>query len=210
MKRELNSVVGQIQMKIQEIPLGEPFTPSALSHLGTRANIHQVLSRMTKAGQIDRITHGVYVKPRTSKYVQKVSPGAEKIAQAVVAGSNQVMSISGAEAARRFGLSTQMSTQYVFLTSGSSRVLTIRNMVIQLRHTSARWLTLAGHPAGEALVALRYLGRELVTTQTIAKIEKGLTPEEFELLKSPSCMPPAWLNDVIYKYEREKELALNA
>lgn len=210
MKRESNSVMGQVQREIQETPPGEPFTPSALSHLGTRANIHQVLSRMTKAGQIERITHGVYLKPRTSKYVQKVSPGAEKIAKAVVASSNQVMSISGAEAARMFGLSTQMPTQPVFLTSGSSRVLKIGKSVIQLRHTSARWLALAGRPAGEALVALRYLGRELVTAQTVAKIKKGLAPEEFELLKSPSCKKPAWLNDVIYKYERETELALSA
>lgn len=202
--------MGQVQKEIQETPPGELFTASALSHLGTRANIHQVLSRMTKAGQIERITHGVYLKPRTSKYVQKVSPGAEKIAKAVVASSNQVMSISGAEAARMFGLSTQMPTQPVFLTSGSSRALTIGKRVIQLRHTSARWLALAGRPAGEALVALRYLGRELVTTQTVAKIKKGLAPEEFELLKSPSCKRPAWLDDVIYKYERENEQALSA
>lgn len=210
MKRESNSVAGQVQRRIQEIPLGEPFTPSDLSHLGTRANIDQVLSRMTKAGQIERITRGVYLKRRTSKYVQKVSPGAEKIARAIVASSNQVMSISGAEAARRFGLSTQMPTKHVFLTSGSSRDLTIGKSVIQLRHTSARWLALAGRPAGEALVALRYLGRELVTTQTVAKIKKGLAPEEFELLKGPSCKKPAWLNDVFYKYERENELSLSA
>ena len=210
MKRETTSVMGRVQEEIREIPLGQPFTPSAVVHLGTRANIDQVLSRLVKSGHIERLTRGVYVKPQVSRHIGKVRPEAIKIVQAIASSSNQVISITGAEAARRFGLSTQMPTKPIFLTSGKSRSFKIGKATIELRHAPARYLSFAGRPAGEALVALRYLGKELVTTQTIKQVKKGLGPEEFELLKSPSGSIPSWLGDIIYKCERGVEMTVSA
>ena len=199
-----------VQREIGGISLGQPFTPAALLHLGTRANVDQVLSRLARSGFIERLTRGVYVRPEFNRHIGRVRPEAIRIAKAAASSSNQVISITGAEAARRFGLSTQMPVKPVFLTSGKSRFLKVGKTTIELQHAPTRCLALADRPSGEALVALWYLGKRLVTPQTIEQIKRGLPPEEFQVLKSASGVLPSWLSDVLYKYEQNSKTALSA
>jgi hypothetical protein len=52
-----------IRQRIEAMPIGEPFTPTALLECGTRASVDQTLSRLVKAGSIERVTRGVFVRP---------------------------------------------------------------------------------------------------------------------------------------------------
>ena len=92
--------------------------------------------------------------------------------------------------------------QPVFHTSGPSKRIRVGKLMITLKHASARKLALAGRPAGLALAALWYLGKEEVTENVIAKIRKKLSPEEFLALRSATASMPAWMTDALYKYER--------
>lgn len=190
-----------VRTRIEATPLGEPFSSAELLTLGTRAAIDHSLSRLTKAGVIARITRGVYVRPIMNEYVGQVTPEPFKIAQAVARGTGAQVSMNGAEAARRLELSTQMSTQSLFLTTGRTRQISIGKSKIRLQHTSARKLALAGRPAGMALSALYYLGREEVTTTVIEKIKAKLAPTEFEQLRRSTVLMPSWMCDVFYQNE---------
>ena len=87
---------------------------------------------------------------------------------------------SVAEAARQFGLSTQVPTQPVFLTTGQSRRFNIGGLEVILKHASRK--ILPESKAGLAILALWYVGKEQVTNQTIEQIQKKLTRPEFENL----------------------------
>ena len=187
----------RIRQYVEGLPLGEPFTPSALQPYGTRAAIDQALSRMAKAELLERITRGVYVKPVTNRFVGKVMPEPRKVAEAVAATTGSVIGIQGAEAAHRLGLSTQVPTQAVFNSSGPSRRIRVGTMEIRLKHVSPRKLLLAGRPAGLAFAALSYLGRKEVTPAIVRRIQERLTTEEFAVLKSATSAMPAWMSDVI-------------
>ena len=201
MNRTLASTSELVRNRVEATPNGEPFSSTELLTLGTRAAIDHSLSRLAKAGVIVRITRGVYVRPITNEYVGQVTPDHFKIAQAVARGTGAQISINGAEAARRFGLSTQMSTQSLFSTTGRSRQIFIGKSKIRLQHTSSRKLALAGRPAGMALSALYYLGREEVTTAVIEKIKAKLAPAEFEQLRRSTELMPSWMSDVFYQNE---------
>ena len=71
-----------VRAHVSALAPGEPFTSSDLLPVGTRASVDQALSRLVRAGVIDRITRGVFARPRTNPYVGKVPPAPEEVARA--------------------------------------------------------------------------------------------------------------------------------
>lgn len=164
--------------------------------------VDQTLSRLAKNGELTRLTRGIYVRPKQSKYVGLVMPEPVKIAQAKRVGEQESLQIHGAEAARQFGLTTQVPTTPVFCSSGPSRKFWVGNLRVQVKHVSPRKLALAGTPAGTALSALWYIGRKNISEKVIAAIKEKLPASEFETLKGARPMMPVWMADAIYRYEQ--------
>lgn len=193
---------GLIREHIEGMPAGEPFTPAAFVECGTRASIDQTLCRLVKAGVIERVARGVFVRPETSRFVGKVPPSPLRVAETVAKATGAVVQIHGAEAARQFELSTQVPVQPVFCTSGPSKRLHVGSMEVRLQHVSTRKLALAGRPAGLALAALWYLGKNEVTVAVIEQVRRKLPKAEFEALKSAKGAMPAWMSDAVFRAER--------
>lgn len=196
------STAQYIRERIEHYPVGEPFTLAMMLEGGSRASVDQSLSRLVKSGYIERLARGVFVRPVISRHVGKVMPEAIKVAQVLAESTGAVVQVHGAEAARRFGLTTQMPTQSVFSTSGPSRRLKLGKMEVRLQHVSARKLAMAGRPAGLALAALWYLGKSEVSPTTIGALSRKLAPQEFEALKSNKSVMPAWMSDVFIRFEQ--------
>lgn len=196
------SVVQQILAKVENIPLGTPFTPREFISLGNRINVGKVLERLTIAGKIKRVRRGIYVCPEFSRYVGEVPPSTHAVLKTITATTGEVLQVQGAEAARQLGLSTQAPVRESFLTSGRSRVILINNQEIKLKHVSPKKLVLAGTQAGIAITALWYLGKEEVTIQTLKTIKGRLEPEEFQTLLNYKKLMPAWMATVISCYEQ--------
>ena len=68
------TTVEAVRNRINEIGVGEPFTSTQFNALGTRASVDQTLSRLVKQGEIARISRGVFVRPKRSRYVGEVMP----------------------------------------------------------------------------------------------------------------------------------------
>ncbi|OWJ93174.1 hypothetical protein B6S59_17205 [Pseudomonas sp. A46] len=191
-----------IRERIAAQPAGEPFTPALFAGLGSRAAIDQTLMRLTKVGQIERLGHGLYSVPKAGRFGIKAMPAPEKVAQVLAASEGATIEVHGAEAARRFGFSTQVPAQPVFYTTGSSRTVRLGKLVVRLQHVAPRKLALAGRPAGQALSALWYLGRHQVTPATFRRLAEQLPSLEFEALCQAKAMMPAWMVAALTSYER--------
>ena len=108
----------------------------------------------------------IFVRPRTSRFVGTVLPDILEVVEAIARNNGETVQVHGAEAARRFKLSSQMPTAPVFHTSASSRTIRITNITVRMVHTSnRRRLQFAGEAAGAALSALWYLGKDNVTSE---------------------------------------------
>ena len=191
-----------IRQRIAGMPVGEPFASAAFLNCGTRASVDQTLSRLVKAGDIERVARGVFVRPEVSRFVGKVMPDLQKVAETVARTTGSIIQVHGAEAARRLELSTQVPTQPVFVTSGPTKRIRVGKMEIRLQHVCQRKLALAGRPAGLALAAMWYLGKKEMTPALIEKIRHQLGRSEFEVLKSATNAMPAWMSDAIFRNER--------
>jgi hypothetical protein len=194
------SVTSKIRRHIETLPLGEPFTPSSLLRYGERAAVDQALSRLTRAKVIARVARGIYVRPKPSRLFGTALPEPRQVAEAVAALDGAILQVHGAEAARQLGLTTQMPTQEVYYTSGSTRRRLFGRLSLVLQHAGPKRLALAGRPAGLAVAALQYLGREAVTPEVVEQVARKLPLGEFEALREAAPSLPAWLGTALRRY----------
>ncbi len=190
-----------IRKRVLQIRRGEPFTNTRFLKLGSRAAVDKTLSRLVEEGVIDRIIRGVFVRPQNNQFVGNVMPDVTKVVEVMARDNGETIQVHGAEAARRFKLTTQVPATPVFYTSGPSRELKIGNLTVKLKHASHRKLHLAGARPGLALSALWYLEKNNVDATVVRAIKDGLTAEEFETLKRTDM--PAWMAQVLLQFSEE-------
>lgn len=185
---------------IKRLPVGEPFVSSRFLSLGTRSAVDQALSRLAREGEVMRVARGVYVRPQASRLFGKTLPSTEAIVRAVATAHGETIEMHGAEAERRFGLTTQTMMKPVFLTTGPTRKLKIGKIEVELRHVAPRKLAMAGTKAGQALLALINRGQKHVGEREIEQIRRQLSTEEFERLATAFGVAPGWLVSALSKH----------
>jgi Family of unknown function (DUF6088) len=195
-------LMASLRQHIERVPLGEPFTAKTLLAYAPRTAVDQTLSRLARENLIVKVARGAYVRPKTNAFVGQVVPSVEQVLQVRASSVGEMISLHGAEAARRFQLSTQVSTRPVFYTSGRSRGLEVAGQDVTLEHVPLRWLEHAGTPIGDAVAALHYLGKTQTTPETFAALERSLGTEQFTAFKATLPSLPGWVSERFYEYER--------
>jgi hypothetical protein len=159
----------------RQLPEGAPLMAKGLLHLGNRAAVDQALLRLAKQEILIRGMRGLYFLPVNTKY-GTASPSVEKVISGLASGLCETIVPSGAAAANSLGLSTQIPTRHVYLTSGRSRKFNLGNQVIELQHAEP-WQLFPGRE-GQAIRALAWLGQEDIA-MAIQKLKSMLSPVEF-------------------------------
>ena len=175
----------------QSLQEGGLLSPKEFLHLGSRVAIDQTLTRLTKAGKLLRIGRGVYALPVQGRFGER-PPSTESVLEAIEATSGEVVVASGAAEANALGLTTQVPTQEVYLTSGSSRRLHLGRRQIHLIHGTRGQMFMGKRPAGKAIRALLWLGPEQagIALQTLrSKLEE----KEWEAMRSARTVLPSWM-----------------
>ena len=188
-----------IRTDLRNLPKGKPFTNSRFLKHGSRGAVGRALSRLVAEGEIKRLARGVFVRPKKSRFVGDVMPEVSEVVKIIAKNNHETIQVHGAEAARRFKLSTQMPAVPVFHTSASSRSITIGKVTVKMIHTSSqRRLQFAGKKTGLALSALWYLGKNNVNAEVISRIKSGLSAEEFETLRFADI--PVWMAAALNRF----------
>jgi hypothetical protein len=186
--------------------IGKPFSLIELLDLGTRGAVDHAVGYLARQKVIKQVARGIYVRPKVSPLAGQVMPSPESIVRTWADASQYKVEVHGAEAARQFGLTTQMPVRPIFATTGPTRTIQLGKLKVELRHAAPSRLLLAGTGAGRAYAALRYLGKEEVTPSTIDIIKKSLSDEDFERLISERHRMPAWLGELLRSYDVESAL----
>lgn len=175
----------------QSLPEGGILSPKEFLHLGSRAAVDQALTRLTREGKLLRVGRGAYVIPVSGRFGSR-APSTESVVHAIEVQSGETIVASGAADANALGLTTQVPTREVFITSGASRILQLGNRAIELKH-GARWqLALGKRPAGMAVRALSWLGPEQVHT-ALQILQTKLPAAEFKAMHTARAVLPSWM-----------------
>jgi len=150
------SVAEKVHLRIKRIRKGVPFSASSFYGLGSSTAVQKALSRLVKSGEIERLSKGVYARPKTlaSAPSVKVSASAERVARHWAKEHGYKLVRQGQESAYRLGLQTQAPIRTIFWSNGPSRTFQVGRQVVEVRHTGNSRLKWPGRPEGELLRGL--------------------------------------------------------
>jgi hypothetical protein len=200
------TAIANIRTYLASLPVGEAFSSNALRQFASTENIRQILNRLVKSGEIRRVARGVFVRSEEGSALQSL-PSALEIAKTLMQSTGETIMVHGAEAARQLRLSTQVPMRLVFYTNGNTRTLKIANRTIKLKHVNPSRLIAPGTTPGLVISALRYIGKNEITMDTIYLIKQNVTQEEFDSLFSFIEKMPGWMANIFYKYQQENKHA---
>ena len=175
----------------QALPEGGLLSPKEFLHLGSRAAVDQALARLTRDGVLLRVGRGAYAAPIQGRFGSR-PPSTEAVVHAIEAASGETIVANGAAEANALGLTTQMPTREVFITSGRSRTLQLGNRSVELKHGNRLQLLLGKRPAGMAIRALSWLGPEQGTV-ALQGLRSKLPNAEWEAMRSARASLPSWM-----------------
>lgn len=187
----MSSLAQAILSAAQALPEGGLLSPKEFLHLGSRAAVDQTLTRLTREGKLLRVGRGTYALPVQSRFGTR-PPSAQTVVQAIESVSGELVVANGAAEANALGLTTQVPTREVFLTSGPSRKLRLGNRSVELKHASRWQLLLGKRPAGMAIRALSWLGPERTST-ALQTLRSKLSTEEWAALHAARATLPSWM-----------------
>ena len=165
----------------REAPEGTVLAAKELLHLGSRAAVDQALSRLSRAGELERIGRGLYVRPVETRFGKRLPELGRLIAE-ISKRTGETIVPSGAAAANRLGLTTQVPLRQIFLTSGPTRCLELRSQKVELRHAARKHLAMPDEPAGDALRVLTHWAEPSQMDTVLEKIRETLTEAELKAL----------------------------
>ena len=189
----MQSVDKNILSRIYGTGKGSVFTPGRFLDLGSRAAVDKVLSRLAQKGTIRRLARGLYDYPERHPIMGILAPSPDGIASALAGKQGIRLQPSGAYAANRLGLSTQVPARIVYLTDGPSRTVKVGNQEIRLQRTTPRNMGTAGRVSGLVIQALRHLGQKHVDEAVIQTLKGKLSDQDKKRLMTDIACAPAWV-----------------
>lgn len=185
------SVAANILNYAQSLPEGALIGARQLLHLGTRAAVDQALKRMHADNALMRFGQGLYVAPVKTRFGTR-GPLPEKVIESLSAARAETIVPHGAAAANTLGLTTQVPSRLIYLTSGRSREFRLGAQVIELKHASP-WMLLPTKPAaGQAVRALEWLG-EREATEALKMLKRKLPESTLQDLVALRPALPSWM-----------------
>jgi hypothetical protein len=168
---------------------------------GSREAVDKALSRLVKAGTLQRVLRGIYYKPRPVEIMGHKfnwSPTTEAIVEAITRQTGERLMMAGGTAANQLGLSEQVPMRAMFLTSGRSRVVTRGKQEIIFRHVPPKDFPKSREPRVEMFLnALRNLGPGVVQEPRLQRrLQELLTPAQRRTLLDEARHCPEWIREV--------------
>ena len=158
---------------IQKAPAAA-WTPADFLDLGSRDAVDQALHRLTRSGDIRRITRGLYDKPQFNSLTRKpTNPDPRTVVDALARRDQARMIVDGMTAANDLGLSDAVPARIIVHTDARLRPIKLGNLQIDFKTTAPSKLHWAGRPAMRVVQALHWLHD--VAADTDAAVKKRLT-----------------------------------
>lgn len=176
---------------------GWVFTPSDLAGFGSPYAVGMALTRLVKAGEIDRVTRGFYQVPTIHPTAGRLPPSASSVIQALVRRDGIIVRPAGAIASNELGLIDQVPARVLYDTDGHSRRIKLGKLVIVLRHRSGRALRNASADSYAVISALENLGRVHLSSDRVRGLRGSIPDETRRGLLRDVQYAPSWMRQAI-------------
>ncbi len=195
----MQTVAEKILYEIGQHENGWCFSPKDFMGLANRDALDQSFSRLVKEGKIRRIGRGLYDIPRYSELLKTtLSPVSDQIAKATARKHGWRIQPTGAGAANLLNLSTQVPMKVVYLSDGPTKTMQIGSPTIQFKKTAPKDMV-SNELSALVIHAFKYLGKEHVTSEIIAKLRERFDQKQKDQLLKDGHFCTDWIFEAIQK-----------
>jgi hypothetical protein len=191
------STVNKTLIKIKKAKRGTLFFVENFVKIANAKTVNKALERMVKTGELQRLSKGIYYRPANSKLIGELTPNIETVVLAIAKRDKARIAPTGSYALNRLGLSTQVPTNFVYLTDGSARKLIIGNSRITFKKTSPKNVAAVGAISSLVIQALKTIGKDNVKINEIEHIQNILKKEKYTRLEHDIRLAPAWIREIM-------------
>ena len=184
---------------------GEVFVPSDFAEVGSADSVRKALSRLVKAGELERPMRGIYRKPRYSAFLDKEVPASpDEIAEALARKFEWCIAPYGDTALNRLGIDSQVPSVGRYVSDGPYRTYQYGPYTIEFQHTANRDLSRLSPVAATVVQALKALGKDGVTQDKLDTISSRLDDSQMEKLTSETRNATSWVRTAIRDMQKRR------
>ena len=200
------NIKATVMEKIVESQPHSVFFITDYTDLGAAETIRKILFEATLHGILEKAAHGIYVKPKESRF-GKVPIPLETVATEIAERDKCRILPSGSTAANLIGLSTQVPMNLSYITTGSTRIIEIGDRKIFFRHASPKNFASKGTAMPLLIQGLREIGEENVTGSEYEAVRRFIEKQQDPYLQEDLRLAPAWIQRIIKKILQNETLA---
>lgn len=198
--------LNQIRGNIERAEAGSVFVSTDFTDITDKKTVNMGLIRLADEGLIKKILFGVYYKPEFSELLcEAVAPSPNKVAHALARNFGWTIVPCGDTALNLLGLSTQVPSQWVYVSDGAYKEYTFDNTTIKFKRTTNKEISKVSYKTALTIQALKALGKENITEQVILRLKKILTDEEKEKMLAESKSATSWVLELIKVICKDEE-----
>ena len=198
--------LNQIRGNIERAEAGSVFVSTDFTDITDKKTVNMGLIRLADEGLIKKILFGVYYKPEFSELLgETVAPSPNKVAHALARNFGWTIVPCGDTALNLLGLSTQVPSQWVYVSDGAYKEYTFDNTTIKFKRTTNKEISKVSYKTALTIQALKALGKENITEQVILRLIKILTDEEKEKMLAESKSATSWVLELIKVICKDEE-----
>lgn len=198
--------LNQIRANIEKAENGSVFVSTDFTDITDKKTVNMGLIRLADEGLIKKILFGVYYKPEFSKLLgEAVAPSPNKVAHALARNFGWTIVPCGDTALNLLGLSTQVPSQWIYVSDGAYKEYTFDNTTIKFKRTTNKEISKVSYKTALTIQVLKALGKENITGQVILRLKKILTDEEKEKMLAESKSATSWVLEFIKVICKDEE-----
>lgn len=162
--------------------------------------IKSTLNRMCKSEYIKRIMNGVYYKPKYFETLDTFStPSPSKVAEAIARKYNWNIIPAGETSLNILGLSTQVSSKWIYASDGRNIDIKYGNSIIKFKKITNRDISNKSYLSALIIQALKTLGKNKIKEKEIIYLKNKLTDKDKTLLLEECKTTTIWTYQIIRK-----------
>ena len=190
--------LNQIRGNIERAEAGSVFVSTDFTDITDKKTVNMGLIRLADEGLIKKILFGVYYKPEFSELLgETVAPSPNKVAHALARNFGWTIVPCGDTALNLLGLSTQVPSQWVYVSDGAYKEYSFDNTVIKFKRTTNKEISKVSYKTALTIQALKALGKDNVSEQIICRLKKALCEEEKEKMLTEAKSATSWVYEYI-------------
>jgi hypothetical protein len=200
------SIENQIISRIYGNGRGWAFSIIDFTPLGSRNAIDVSLHRLHTQGTIRRVIRGIYDYPKYSELLrQDLSPDIDQVAAALARKFGWYIQVTGPTALNYLGLSTQVPGRYIYVSNGPKRKYAIGKRTLEFEHKALKESSFKLRESPILVQAIKSLGEENMSDETIQKIREWLEPKIRKPLLKDTRTATGWVYKIITSICKEED-----